>query len=171
MDEVLNIVRQRRSIREFQKKEIPRDVVRKLIDALLWAPSAGNLQSRKFYLITDGALKRKLAVAALNQYFIAEAPLVVVGCADKRIGGHYGERGISLYSVQDVACSLMSMMLVACENRIANVWVGAFREAEVVEILGLPAHLRPVAIIVMGYSDSAPRAPRRVAVDDAVEFR
>jgi nitroreductase len=46
--DVLKAVKERRSIRNFQKKDIPEDAVDKLIDAIIWAPSAGNLQSRKF---------------------------------------------------------------------------------------------------------------------------
>jgi len=83
--EILKAVKERRSIRDFQKKEIPEGLVDKLIEALLWAPSAGNLQSRKFYFIKNEKIKKKIAAAALTQNFIAEAPLVVVGCADSRI--------------------------------------------------------------------------------------
>ncbi|MGE5238786.1 MAG: nitroreductase family protein [Chloroflexota bacterium] len=171
MDEVLRAAKERRSVRDFQEGEIPEDVVKKLVDALVWAPSAGNLQSRKFYFVTTGSLKRRLATAALGQHFIAEAPLVVVGCADARIATHYGTRGVTLYALQDVACSVMNMMLVAFENGLGTVWVGAFREADVAEILQLPAELRPVAIVPVGYPGRIPAAPPRVPVKQAVEYR
>jgi nitroreductase len=171
MDEVLRVVKERRSVRDYQKKEIADAVMRKLVDALIWAPSAGNLQSRKFYLVTTPFLKTRLAAAALDQQFIAEAPLVVVGCADARIAAHYGTRGATLYAVQDVACSLMSMMLVACENGLATVWVGAFREGAVAEILKLPAELSAVAIVPVGHASRIPAAPPRVSAAQAVEWR
>lgn len=171
MDEVLRVMKERRSVRDFQKRVIPDEVAKKLIDALIWAPSAGNLQSRKFCFVTTGALKRRLAAAALDQRFIAEAPLVVVGCADGRIGARYGTRGVALYAVQDVACSIMSMMLVACENGLASVWVGAFREGTVAEILELPGDLRPVAIVPVGYPSRIPPAPPRVSAAEAVEWK
>jgi nitroreductase len=171
MDEVLRAVRERRSIRDFTLEEIPEEVVRKLIDALIWAPSAGNLQSRKFYFIKDKDVKKQLAAAALGQLFIAEAPLVVVGCADSRISGRYGERGVELYTIQDVSCSLMSLMLVAHENRLGTVWVGSFRESEARSALQLPGTLRPVALVPVGYPSRVPAAPKRVSVDEAAEFR
>jgi nitroreductase len=171
MDEVLRVVRQRRSIRDFEEREVPAEVVKKLAEALVWAPSAGNLQSRKFYFVTDQNLKTLIAAAALDQAFIVQAPLVVVGCADERIGHHYGVRGVELYTIQDVACSIMGMMLVACENRLGTVWVGAFREKEVAAALGLPGHLRPVAVVPVGYHTSKPEGPPRVPVSEAVEFR
>lgn len=171
MDEVLSVVKERRSVRDFQKREIPQDTVDKLIEALIWAPSAGNLQSRKFYFLTDNKLKRQIVLAALGQSFIAEAPLVVIGCTDSLIGHHYGQRGITLYSIQDVACSIMNMMLVACENGLGSVWVGAFGEREVVRVLNLPDNLRPVAIVPVGYPLRRPSAPGRVSKGEAVEFR
>jgi nitroreductase len=171
MDNVLKIIKERRSVRSFQKKDIPDEIVRKLTDALIWAPSAGNLQSRKFYFVNDDKTKRDIAAAALNQSFIAEAPLVVVGCADRRIENRYGDRGVHLYSIQDVACSIMNMMLTAWENGLGSVWVGAFRESDVFEILDMPNNLRPVAIVPVGYPLRIPSAPPRVSAKEAVEVR
>lgn len=171
MDEVLKAVKERRSIRSFLKKDIPEDIVKKLIEALIWAPSAGNLQARKFYFVKNKEIKMKLAKAALNQMFIAEVPLVIVGCIDKnKIFPRYGERGVELYAIQDVACSITNAMLVAHENGLGSCWVGAFREEEVSKILNLPRHLRPVVILPVGYPAYVPSAPPRVSIHEAVEF-
>ncbi len=169
--EFLEAIRERRSIRDFQKRDIPKEIVDKLIDALIWAPSAGNLQSRKFFFVKDAKLKENIADAALGQSFIAEAPLVIVGCTDSRISRRYGERGEYLYTIQDVAVSIMGMMLVAHENGLGTVWVGAFREEEVFDILKLPGNLRPVAIVPVGYAAKIPSPPPRVSREQAVEFR
>lgn len=171
MDTVLKVIRERRSIRNFQKKDIPDEIIKKLIDALIWAPSAGNLQSRKFYFVKDEKTKYDIATAALNQNFIAEAPLVVIGCTDRRIENRYGDRGVNLYAIQDVACSIMNMMLTAWENGLGSVWVGAFKESDVFEILDMPNNLRPVAIVPVGYPFKIPPAPPRVSAKEAIEFR
>ncbi len=168
---ILQAVKERRSIRNFQKKDIPEDIIDKLIDALIWAPSAGNLQSRKFYFVKDAALSKEIVSAALSQSFIAEAPLVIVGCTDSMISGRYGERGVTLYSIEDVAASIMGMMLVAHENGLGTVWIGAFREAELSRVLKLPDNLRPVAIVPVGYPSRIPSAPSRVSREEAIEFR
>jgi len=168
--DVSRAVRERRSVRSFLKKDIPEDMIHKLIDALIWAPSAGNLQSRKFYFVRDGKLKKQIAAAALNQEFITEAPVVIVGCADSKIGHHYGQRGIELFSIQDVSVSIMAMMLVACENELGTCWVGAFREHEISKALGLPDNLRPVAIVPVGYSERIPKPTSRVSREEAVTF-
>lgn len=169
--DILAAIKKRRSIRDFQKKEIPDNIIDKLIDALIWAPSAGNLQARKFYFVKNEELKKKIAIAALKQHFLSEAPLVVVGCTDSRISYRYGERGVSLYSIQDVSCSLMGMMLVAYENGLGTVWVGAFDEEAVSETLKLQKFLRPVAIVAVGYPSKVPSPPPRVSKEEAIELR
>jgi nitroreductase len=169
--EILGAVKERRSIRDFQKKDISPDLIDKLIDALIWAPSAGNLQARKFYFIQDAKLKKEIVAAALGQSFIAEAPLVIVACTDNMISGRYGDRGVNLYSIQDVAASIMGMMLVAHENGLGTVWVGAFREELVFEILDMPRNLRPIAIVPVGYPSRIPSPPPRVSKNAAVDFR
>ncbi|GAB5046296.1 nitroreductase family protein [Thermodesulfovibrio sp. TK110] len=171
MDEVLKAVKERRSIRAFLKKEIPDNIIKKLIEALIWAPSAGNLQARKFYFVKNKEIKTKLAQAALYQTFIADAPLVIIGCIDKnKIYPRYGERGVELYAIQDVACSITNTMLVAHENGLGSCWVGAFREEEVSRILNLPRYLRPVVVLPVGYPAHVPSAPLRVSIHEAVEF-
>lgn len=147
---IIDTIKSRRSVRSFLNTPIPQDTINELIEALRWAPSAGNLQSRKFYFITDEKHRVDLAYAAW-QNFIREAPLVIVGCCDYSIRKKYGERGINLYSIQDVSASIMNMLLVAHEKGLGSVWIGAFMENSVSDILGLSKDLRPIVIVPVGY--------------------
>jgi nitroreductase len=165
---LLETIKNRRSIRKFQKKEIPEKIIDQLIEALIWAPSAGNLQSRKFYFVFNQEIKEKLVRAALEQNFIAQVPLVVVGCADEKTALRYGERGKNLYSVCDVATSIQNLMLLAAEKGLGTCWIGAFDEKEVSKILNLPENLRPIAIIPVGYPAEKPKALPRVSKEKAV---
>ena len=165
---ILDVIMNRRSVRDFIDKEIPGDAIDALIDALRWAPSAGNLQSRKFYFIFNPDVRKELARAALNQSFIAKAPLTVVACLDKSISKRYGDRGVNLYAIEDVAASVMSMMLAAHELGLGSVWVGAFDEFAVFDILDLPHNLRPIALIPVGYPAKIPRPTPRVSREEAV---
>jgi nitroreductase len=156
---ILDAVKERRSVRDFLPGAIPTALIETLKEALIWAPSAGNLQARKFYFLFSKKIKEKLAAVAF---------LVIVACTDSTISAHYGERGVHLYTIQDVAVSLMGMMLVAHEAGLGSVWVGAFHEEEVSHILHLPRNLRPVAIVPVGYPASIPVAPQRVSKDYAI---
>jgi len=166
--EVSRAIKNRRSIREFQKKEIPGEIIEKLIEAIIWAPSAGNLQSRKFYFVFNEKIKKELVEAASGQDFIAQAPLVIVGCTDERISLRYGERGKNLYSICDVSASIQNLMLEATELGLGTCWVGAFDEEEVSKILNLPKNLRPVAIIPVGYSAEKPSPPERKNKEETI---
>ena len=167
---IFDAIKNRRSIRDFKGQDIPEKAIDALIEAIRWAPSAGNMQSRKFYFIFNRDVRNKLAKAALNQHFIAQAPLAVVACLDRRIAARYGDRGVNLYSIQDVAASVMNLMLIAHELGLGSVWVGAFNEFEVFEMLDMPHNLRPIAIIPIGYPSKIPKPTPRAPQNEIVEF-
>lgn len=166
--DVMTAIKNRRSVRRFLDKEIPKDAVDALKDALIWAPSAGNLQSRRFYFIFNNKVKQGIADEALHQTFIAQAPLVVIACADLLIVRSYSKRGEELYAIQDAACSIENMMLAAHSLGLGSVWVGAFHEDGIARILDMPSNLRPVAIVPVGYPAHTPLPPRRLDRDEAI---
>lgn len=168
--EILQIIKNRRSIRRFQKKEIPEEIIDKLIESLIWAPSAGNLQSRKFYFVFNQEIKEKLAKAALDQKFITQASLVVIGCTNDEIEWKYGERGKKLYTICDVAMAVQNLMLLAQNLGLGSCPVGAFNENEVSKILNIPKNLHPILIVPIGYPAEKPQPPPRVSKSEAIEF-
>lgn len=167
---IMDTIKQRRSVRDFIDKPLSEDAIDAFIEALRWAPSAGNLQSRKFYFVFNPEIKTLLSKAALEQKFIARAGLVVVACADHRIASRYGERGVNLYCIQDVSASIQNLLLVCHDMGLGACWVGAFREEEVRSILNLGDELRPVAIIPIGYPGHVPKPPARLPKEKVVEF-
>ncbi len=164
MTKIIDLIKKRHSIRAYKSDDIPSKIIAEIEESLILAPSAGNLQARKFFFIRDKIKKMAIARAALSQMFIAEAPIVIVGCTDDFIKYRYGNRGLFLYSIQDVAISISFAMLVAQQHGLGTVWIGAFDEKEVSYILNLPKNLRPVVILPIGYPDEEPyitdRRPR-----------
>jgi nitroreductase len=167
--EVFEAILKRRSIRNFEKKEIPKEKIEKLKEALIWAPSAGNLQARKFYFIFDEKIKEKLSIAALKQNFIKEAPLVIVGCCDLEKISWYGERGKNLYTICDVATAIENLMILATSEGLGSCWVGAFDEVEVSKILNLPKNERPIAIVPIGFPAKSPSPPERESISELIK--
>ncbi len=84
MLKTMEAIEKRRSIRKFKPDTVPDDVLRSLLDAARLAPSGCNAQPWRFKVVRDGETKRKLARAAYDQPFIAEASVVLVCCADIR---------------------------------------------------------------------------------------
>jgi nitroreductase len=157
----LEVLFSRVSIRKFKPDPIPDELIIKILEAGNSAPSAGNLQARDFIVVRNPDTKLKLAKSAVNQMFIAEAPVVIVVCANyPRSMRVYGDRG-KLYAEQDATAAVENILLAVHMLGLGAVWVGAFDEAEVSEILDIPAYARPIAIIPIGYPDEHPdRRPR-----------
>jgi nitroreductase len=158
--DVFEAIRGRRSIRSFKKRGISDESVTNLIDAAMWAPSAGDIQPWEFVIVRKSETKRKLVEAALGQSFIEEAPVVIVVCANEnRSSQRYGSRGKTLYCIQDTAAAIQNIHLTAYSLGLGTCWIGAFSEEEAREILNVPQGIRPVAIIPVGHPAESP-SPR-----------
>ena len=159
----------RRRLRVFQRRVVSDKQIRTLIDATRTTPSAGNIQPGEFITVRDQQNKRQLSAAALNQAFIEEAPLVIVVCANEaRSGEGYGSRGVNLYCIQDTAAATQNILLAAHALGLGTCWVGAFQEEMVRKALNTPTHVRPVAIIPVGYPAEKPALRRRRATSEIV---
>ena len=75
-------IEKRRSIRKFKSDPVPDEHITALIEAARLAPSGSNTQPWRFKIVSDDETKAKLAVAAYHQSFVAQAPVVLVCCAD-----------------------------------------------------------------------------------------
>jgi nitroreductase len=161
--EFFEALKNRRSIRTYKKQDLTTEQITQLIDAARLAPSAGNAQSWAFVVAKEQNTKQALAQAAFGQKWLEEAPVVFVVCADEqRAEDSYGERGKTLYSIQDTSAAVENILLAACAMDLGGCWMGAFREEEIRKVINAPAHMRPVALIPVGYPNESPRArPRR----------
>ena len=168
----LELAQSRRSIRNFQEKDISRDDVDVLLKAAQAAPSGGNRQPWHFYVVRDTQIKADIADKAARQPFIKTAPVIIVVCADApQSGRRYGERGETLYCIQDTAAAIQNMLLCAKSLGLGSCWCGAFDESAVSGILGLAAELRPIAVIPFGYPGDEPLNPAtRRPPDEVVTY-
>jgi nitroreductase len=168
---VLEAIKGRRSIRSFKSQDVSEEIVKNLIEAATWAPSAGNIQPWEFIIIRKPEIKRRLAMAALDQSFIEEAPVVIVVCANEdRSSQGYGVRGKTLYCIQDTAAATQNIHLAAYSLGLGTCWVGAFKEEEARAILKIPHGIRPVAIIPIGYPAENPAPPSRRPINKIVHY-
>ncbi|UCF78469.1 MAG: nitroreductase family protein [Candidatus Eiseniibacteriota bacterium] len=159
--DVFRAIEQRWSCRAFQPAPVDDEVVEKLLKAMIKAPSAGNRQPWHFYVVTNGSVKRGLAEAAYGQEFVAQAPVVIVVCAvPSESAGTYGERGSTLYCIQDTAAAIQNLLVAAESLGLGTCWVGAFDESLASSVLGLPDERRPVGMVPVG-KPAAPRTQSR----------
>ncbi len=155
---MLDLIKKRCSVRKFKPHDIPQEMVESLLEAARWAPTAGNLQPWFFYVVRTLQHREALASFALNQSFVARAPVCIVVCAEPDQSARvYGSRGRELYCLQDTAAAVQNILLAAAAGGLGTCWVGAFDEKKVHAYLKMPEPRRPVAIIPVGYPDSAGR--------------
>jgi len=169
--ELLEIMATRRSIRSFKPKPLSEELLLQILEAAREAPSAGNRHSRNIIVVRSSENRRQLSKAALEQEFIAEAPLNLVVCADQeKSARRYGERGRGLYCILDATASVENILLAAHALGLGACWVGAFDDVLVSRVLRLPQSLRPVAIIPIGYPNENPEPPERMSLESFVHL-
>jgi nitroreductase len=167
--EFFEVLKARQSVRAFAPSPVEEEKLGAILEAARSAPSAGNLQAYEIYLVKADRLKRALARAALDQYFLAQAPVALVFCANPaRSERRYKERGARLYSVQDATIACTYAMLAATALGLATVWIGAFHDAAVSRAIGLPEDIVPVAILPIGYAAEKPEPTSRRPLDELV---
>jgi len=166
-------IERRHSVRRFNADhDVAPEIVERILRAALLAPSAGNCQPWHFFVVRDAEIKELLAEAAGGQRFVAEAPVVIVVCAEPaRSSARYGSRGSSLYCLQDTAAATEHILLAATASGLGSCWVGAFSERAAAQALRLPGHLRPVAMVPIGYPlRPTVRKTARRGLDEVVTY-
>ena len=155
-------------IRKFKPEPVSDATVRRLIDAATRAPSAGHTEPWSFVVVRDESVRRQLARAALSQMFVAEAPVVIVPCAERsRSRARYRERG-DRYALIDASFASMLLLLAVTEAGLGACFVGAFEDAEVSRILGLPKDVQPLAVVPVGVPAEKPRRLGRRKLDQVI---
>jgi 5,6-dimethylbenzimidazole synthase len=198
---VYKVIETRRDVRSFLPNPLPDDAVRRILEAAHHGPSVGFMQPWNFILITSSEVKDRLAWAAekerralaihyegdraerflrLKIQGIQEAPLTIcVTCDPTRGGSHVlGRNSIPETDMMSTACAIQNMWLASCAEGIAMGWVSFYKKNDVRDILELPPHIDPVALLSLGYTDHYPSAPiletekweRRRALDTLIYY-
>jgi len=146
-------IKNRRSIRKYDSRQIDAPTLDKLREALRLAPSACNFQPWRFILVQNELLRSDLAKACCNQNWMAQAPLIVVGCglpqnAYKTMASHYNSIEV------DLAIALDHLSLAATAEALGTCWIGAFDETAVKKLLTIPDDHRVIAIMTVGHPKS-----------------
>ena len=81
--EVLEAIEKRRSVRDYKPLSIPKEHLKKILEAARLAPSAGNRQPWRFIIVRKLEQKRLLAKIAQNQMFLEDAGAIIVVSHDR----------------------------------------------------------------------------------------
>ncbi len=166
-------VRHRHSIRKYQPDmPVETEKLHAILEMACAAPSAGDLQSYRIIVVRDLAERQALVHIAREQAFIAEAPVCLVFCADPaRSATTFGERGATLYALQDATIAAAYAQLAIVAAGMGSTWVGYFDENQVRAALGLEPELVPIALMSLGYPAELPEPSSRRRLGEVVAWR
>ncbi|MCX8015036.1 MAG: nitroreductase family protein [candidate division WOR-3 bacterium] len=158
------VIKQRKSCRNFSEQPVEGEKIFKVLEAARLAPSWQNRQCWRFVVVQDKELIKKIGqLRPLNyniNFFLRKVPVIIVACADPKDSGH--RAGIDYYLV-DVAIAMEHLVLAATEQGLATCWIGAFDEDWIKKLLAIPKQVRVVALTPLGYPAEKPNIVDRVS--------
>ncbi len=159
---LVNVILSRRSIRQYQHKEIPRDALNKILEAGRQAPSAMNRQPWHFIVVTDAEIKKELSKWLFTKH-IKDSPVTIVGCAKTS----FLDRK---WSTIGTSIALQNMVITAWALGIGSCWIGGFKEDKVKRLLRIPDKWKIVALVTFGYPAETPHVKRKKPIGKVVSF-
>jgi len=163
MNDILEIIKSRRSIRNYRKEKIKEDEILKILEAGRWAPSASNNQPWRFIVVNDEQLIKKIGdacrILTINS-FVENSKVLVIIYTEKK------HRWVDL----DCGMCAQNMMLEAHSLGIGSCFIGAFREKKIKELVNLQDQFNVVGIISFGYKESEKEPTPRLNLEDLVKY-
>jgi nitroreductase len=158
MNEVIEAIRSRRTVRKFKRESVPKEKIIEILEAGRWAQSFNNSQPWKFVVIQEQETKRRLSDEAGRSVYhrgIVEAPATIVICVDPtEEPTHWIEAGSIVHQ---------NMALAAHSLGLGSSWVGILNtksENPIKAVLGIPKKIRVISLMPVGFADENPRRDR-----------
>jgi F420 biosynthesis protein FbiB-like protein len=191
---LMEIIRGRRSVRRYQDRQVPRQLIEEILEAARWAPSPHGRQPWRFVVLTRDAPKRELAAAmgdewrrqlaldgqapaiietrfAKSHERIIRAPAIVIPCLYLADLDTYPDAdrnaAEATMAIQSLGCAVQNMLLTAYSLGLDGGWMCAplFCPEVVVDALDLNSALIPHALITLGYAAADPVRRERLPLD------
>ncbi len=153
MEECLEMIYTRRSIRSYSDRRISDDEVEKILRAAMQAPSAGNEQPWHFIVVRDRETLKKMSGAFTFGQMLPNASVAIVVCADPKLSKYPYEMW-----VQDCSAATQNILIAARMLGIGSVWLGVYprkeRMEELRKLLGIPDDIVVFSVVSLGYPKS-----------------
>jgi nitroreductase len=167
--EVFDCIVNRRSVRAYEQRNVPDEILLKLIDAGRWAPSAGNIQPLLYLIATSATQIRK--IKAFSPGMIFEPPAIIVICIDLDLATKKGGKlGRELLAIFDAGMAAQNIMLYATDLGLGTCAVRSFNPPALQPILKLPENVVPQLLVGVGYPAQQPIVPKRKDLGELVRW-
>jgi len=173
MTDFMEIIKERRSIRSYQEKQVPEKDLNMLFEAVRWSPSWANTQCWEVIAVKDQSLKQKLqeTLSSANpaRKSIVEAPIVFALCGKLQRAGYYNGECATKFGdwfMFDIGIATQNLCLTAFHLNLGTVITGLFDHDKAREILAVPEGYEVVTLIPTGYPAKKPKAPVRKEITE-----
>ena len=172
MNDYMNLLKTRRSVRKFQDKPVPSDMLDTLFDSVKWSQSWANTQCWEVIQVVDKDLRVKIQEIVVKnpaQKVIVDAPVLLALCGKKNSSGFYSGVVTTKYGdwmLFDLGIATQSLCLAAHSLGLGTVVVGLYDHDKVAEILKVPDDYNQVVLIPLGFPAKDPTAPKRREVSE-----
>ncbi len=155
-----DVIEKRRSIRKYKVTPVSDDQILRVLEAARLAPSAANRYPSHFIVVRDQELRKKLAG---NQAWAADAPVIIVALGDAANSPNWWQN--------DVGIAFEHVILAAANEGLGTCWMGSMqRDSEIKGLLGMPDHMRVVAITPLGSPDESPSLKQRKPLQEITSW-
>ena len=177
MTDLMNIIKGRRSIRKYEDKEVPDDLLNQILESVQWAPSWANTQCWEVIVVKDQGIKETLAEVLpktnpARKHF-TEAPVILVLCGKLGSAGYYKGQVTTKFGdwfLFDLGLAAQNLCLTAHDLGLGTVITGLFDQVKAGEILGVPEGYELVSLIPVGYPGHESKAPKRREISDFTHY-
>lgn len=173
MTELLSLIKERRSVRDFETRDIPEETLMKILEAVRWSPSWANTQCWEVVVVKDQIRKERLRETLPPgnpaSRALVEAPVVFALCGKLERAGYYKGQKTTKFGdwfMFDLGIATQSLSLAAHSLGLGSVVVGLFDHDRAGKALALPAGIELAALIPLGYPARITPAPKRRAVTE-----
>lgn len=160
--DAIEALKTRRSVRSYEEKPVPAELIEEIIDTARLAPSANNIQPWEFVVITEPETRKKIADLTDYGKFIAQSGACVAVFA----------KGVKHY-LEDGSAATQNILLAAHALGLGTCWVAGYKKdygQPVANLLGIPEGHNLVALISLGYPAEAPEPHGKRALSDVLHW-
>lgn len=159
--DTLQALRTRRSVRHYQDKPVPKELLAEIVDCARLAATARNTQPWEFVVVTEKAdLQRLAAMVDYGRHIAPAGACVAVFCRD------------TTYYVEDGSAATQNLLVAAHALGLGTCWIAGDKKdyAQLVtEYLDVPDGYKLVALVSVGYAAETPSRSKR-ALDDVLHW-
>ncbi len=165
--ELKQAIQERRSVRRYQPKEVPSEVLDQILDLALYAPTASNMQAWNFVAINDPATVTKVRKFSPGMVF-DPAALIVIGLDTVRAEQKGGPIALRELMYFDAGIAAYNISLTALEMGLGTCIVASFNKAAISALLEFPETVKPLIMVALGYPEKIPNQPKQRTREEVI---